>query len=194
MSWHDDDGRHELYIASVFADGMSGGTTSSEGVAADVDADGRRLAIEDWQWRPEEEITGWRVCCDCRPATGSRVDTTVLATWERVRPPSAEDPAAGRFLAEGRWAASSLSDREDVQDLAFALWDAHREPALAEKAIADAAAAARRAGQVLDEAVRTGRAAGLSWVDVGRAVGITRQSARERWGTDTRQSTSTSAP
>lgn len=49
-------------------------------------------------------------------------------------------------------------------------------------AIERAAAAATEALADLDATVQTGRAIGLTWADVGRAVGITRQSARERWG------------
>lgn len=41
----------------------------------------------------------------------------------------------------------------------------------------------REATRDLDGAVDRARAAGLSWADIGRAAGgITRQSARERWG------------
>lgn len=39
--------------------------------------------------------------------------------------------------------------------------------------------------QQLDEAVVTARAAGASWSEVGRAAGMTRQSAHERWASCT---------
>lgn len=61
------------------------------------------------------------------------------------------------------------------------LWDAHRAPADALHALEDAWADARRAADAVDRAVAAGRVAGLSWADVGRATGMTRQSARERW-------------
>jgi hypothetical protein len=44
-----------------------------------------------------------------------------------------------------------------------------------------AAAAYKGAGSALDRAVNAARAAGASWTDIGRAAGISRQSARERW-------------
>jgi hypothetical protein len=44
-----------------------------------------------------------------------------------------------------------------------------------------AAAAYKGAGSALDRAVNSARAAGASWTDIGRAAGISRQSARERW-------------
>lgn len=183
MSWVDEHGEHELYISCVFPDGMSGSTTSSRGIEATIAADGRRLVDDESRlWRSEDEVSGWLVCCDCRPGGAWSPSTKVLARWQRVRPPEPEDPARGRLLAEGCWAASSLSDRDDVAAVALRLWATHRAPAVAELAIADAAQALHHAGQQLDDAVLVGRTAGLSWVDVGRAVGITRQSARERWG------------
>lgn len=38
-----------------------------------------------------------------------------------------------------------------------------------------------RAGQRLAKTVAAAKAAGASWADIGRAVGISRQSAHERW-------------
>jgi len=49
------------------------------------------------------------------------------------------------------------------------------------QSVADAAAAFGSASEALDRAVRSARAAGASWADIGRAVGITRQSAQARW-------------
>jgi hypothetical protein len=48
-----------------------------------------------------------------------------------------------------------------------------------EAATARQAAAAR----ALDQAVRTARAAGASWADIGRGAGLTAPSAAERWST-----------
>lgn len=183
MGWIDDTGRHELYIACVFPDGMSGGTYSSRGIEVDTTADGQHLPIDDPRrdWRPDSEVSGWQVCCDCYTSEALSPSTTVLATWQRVHPPEAEDPAHGRFHAADDDAAG-LSDREDAADLALALWQTHRAPGLARQAVADAAQAARLADRQLDQAVLAGRAAGLYWADIGRAVGITRDGARQRWG------------
>ena len=38
-----------------------------------------------------------------------------------------------------------------------------------------------QAGHRLDKTVAAAKAAGASWADIGRAVGISRQSAHERW-------------
>ena len=74
-----------------------------------------------------------------------------------------------------------LSDRPDVEAAMRRLWEAHLAPG---QRTAQLQAAWRRHRQALadvDDAVAAARGAGLSWVEIGRATGMTRQSARERW-------------
>lgn len=52
---------------------------------------------------------------------------------------------------------------------------------LAVQSVQEAAANLHRDGVALDRAVAAARSAGASWADIGRAVGITRQSAQARW-------------
>jgi ribosomal protein L9 len=52
--------------------------------------------------------------------------------------------------------------------------------------VAEAARAYGGAGQALDRAVAEARAFGANWADIGRAVGITRQAAAQRWGGEDR--------
>lgn len=47
--------------------------------------------------------------------------------------------------------------------------------------VATAAGSYRGARETLDSAVATSRATGASWTEIGKAAGITRQAARERW-------------
>lgn len=47
--------------------------------------------------------------------------------------------------------------------------------------VASAAGSYRGARETLDSAVATARSTGASWTEIGKAAGITRQSARERW-------------
>ncbi len=49
------------------------------------------------------------------------------------------------------------------------------------EAVRQAAAASRTAERSLSEAVKSVRARGHSWAEIGEAVGISRQSAHERW-------------
>jgi len=157
MSWIDDNNDHELFIAPITRDGAS-------------------------DERDPADIVGWEVRCICYlDEAHRRYATTTLARWERVSSPEDQDRAAGRFYADDE-DASYMADREDVERLAKSLWDVHRKPLDALRLIETAAEANAAARAQLDAAVTAGRAVGLSWADVGRAVGITRQSARERWG------------
>ncbi len=45
-----------------------------------------------------------------------------------------------------------------------------------------AAGTARKADRALADAALSARAAGASWTQIGRAVGVTRQAAQQRWG------------
>ena len=176
MGWIDEHNEHELYITPMFRDGASGTTYSREG----VNVGGPTPETEDW--RQPADIVGWEVRCNCYQGEAARSHaTTVLARWTRVSGPEDQDRAAGRFYAEDD-DAEFLGDRDDVEPLALSLWEVHRKPADALRMIEAAAEAHARTRVELDAAVIAGRAAELSWADVGRAVGITRQSARERWG------------
>lgn len=66
------------------------------------------------------------------------------------------------------------------QDRLRALKAEHTLRAVSRVVAATENAAAARAA--LDDAVADARAAGATWEQVGRAAGMTRQSARERWG------------
>lgn len=176
MGWIDENNDHEGYITPIFRDGASGHGVSNKG----VNVGGPTTETEDW--RAAADIVGWEVRCTCyQDAAHWHHTTTVLARWTRVSSPEDQDRAAGRLYAEDD-DAEFMSEREDVERLALALWDAHREPLDALRAIGAAASAHAKTRAQLDAAVLAGRAAEVSWADIGRAVGITRQSARERWG------------
>jgi hypothetical protein len=66
--------------------------------------------------------------------------------------------------------------RAELQELLY------EQTRLAVQSVAEAAAAMGRSGDALDRAVKAARSAGASWADIGRAAGITRQSAQARWG------------
>jgi hypothetical protein len=102
---------------------------------------------------------GWNAACECgwiSPHLISRVDY----------------PSPDGQLAKG-----SIAER-----LVLADWESHVRPLLVITAVADAERARARASRVLDDAVNDARRYGHSWQAIGDAVGITRQSARERWG------------
>ncbi len=49
-------------------------------------------------------------------------------------------------------------------------------------ALAQASATLRQAEASLDDTVTAAREAGITWAQIGAALGMTRQSAHERWG------------
>ncbi|WP_066466164.1 hypothetical protein [Sanguibacter suarezii] len=160
----------------MFADGMISVGRQGKDILVGHTADGLMLPSEQWVLRSPGGAVGWVVKCDCPDRT-----TRILARWTRVASPEEEDLTRGaRYAADED--VTDLDVRDDVERQALALWDAHRLPGLAAKELQRPAEAARRARAALDEALATARTAGLSWADVGRAVGATRQSARERWG------------
>jgi len=114
-------------------------------------------SVAGYELVPYAEVVGWRPQCDCG--------------WQGPLEPR---PAG-------------LSDRDAmgapqvIEDAIFAAWEAHRAPSQATFLVERAAEAHRRAGQELTEAVTAARQAGVSWAEIGRAAGISRQSAHERW-------------
>lgn len=57
----------------------------------------------------------------------------------------------------------------------------YEQTRLAVQSVQEAAAALNRDAAALDRAVAAARNAGASWADIGRAVGISRQAAQQRW-------------
>lgn len=191
MSWTTDDGQHEGYLVAEFADGQratgtSGGGVPDDQIIVDTKYDGEPGAVTNTRYvtRPAAQVIGWRVMCDCRRGV---YDTwSVAETWMSdllVRVPSAalEDVQAGRiYAADGD--VVDVDFRDDVADMATDRW--HREHLDGPQAltrIRDARGRVAAAEQELDGAVRDARAAGESWEAIGRAAGITRQTAHQRW-------------
>lgn len=162
MSWTTDDGSHEGWTADTFTDDALGGGWGTPpdggppGVLVAV-LGTRRLDYADWQYRPPAAITGWRGACDCG--------------W---RGPIHPRPA-------GMTAEDAIDAPEDIEDACHAAWQAHVEPFEGASDLRRLADEHTATGQRLDHGVRAARARGTSWAVIGDAVGITRQSAHERW-------------
>ncbi|RBY96557.1 hypothetical protein DQ237_07955 [Blastococcus sp. TF02-8] len=121
------------------------------------------------QWRPDAAVVGWAAGCTC----GWRG-----TPWTRV-PPELTDPAARRLATAGPWADLEAADENRV----MAEWRRHIAGWQALEDVEAAAARQAAANRALDDAVRAALAAGASWADIGRAAGMTRWSATERWST-----------
>ena len=187
MGIGNDDSTHELYLSSVFLDGVSGASYRGVGDAAEVgithDATARMLPADRWQWRPAREVMAFAVMCDCSvPGGYARASTTVLTQWKRVYSPADEDFDLGRLYVALDQDTAGVSDRPEVEVQMRRHWSKHLAPQRTTRDLEEAWAQSRTALDALDAAVEASREAGLSWADVGRATGMSRQAARQRWG------------
>ena len=170
MGWDLGDGVHEGWASCVSADGRLSHGSSSVGVMVEgiTGAYPVHHMVPTWEVVPYAEVIGWRGECEC----GWQGQL-----WERVGAPGLADVAARRVYDARGDVPEAVEEDIGVE------WARHAEPAQAISAVAAAAGAARAATRGLDEAVLTARRGGASWTDIGRGVGITRQSAHQRWGT-----------
>ena len=186
MGMVSDDGLHEGWLAPVFQDGQRGYGVSGGGIPRDHIAVGSEVQGPDGTWRypsrPAGEVTSWIVVCDCGSATGS------TSTWlgpEFIRVPSAalEDLQDRRIHAVDADVVD-VFHRSDVEAVVADLWRSeHLFTAGTLDDVAAAAAGVTAARARLDGAVAMARHGGASWADIGRATGMSRQSAQERWRT-----------
>lgn len=177
MGWihEDSSSTHEAGFVAVFDDGTeSRGQTAVDGVVHEI-------VGESGESRPSAEIVGWVLRCHCHstfPAPSSWDDPD---RWTRCPSESLEDLPRKRVFAPDDEIAD-ITFRGDVVEAAQAVWmREHVLPHGCIDAIRRAATARRAAEDQLDEAVAVARRLGRSWTDIGRAAGMTRQSANERW-------------
>lgn len=188
VSWSDEDGLHEGYVLPEFGDGVRGrgiwsGAVPTDHVIVDVEYAGEPGTThqERYTSRPAAEVVGWRVMCDCRANPSS---SAITGTWMSdliVRVPSQalEDASAGRIFVND----SDVFGVDDTYCQTFTtIWrNQHVDGQSALNAITRARRAVTVAERDLEVAVESARSAGASWEAIGRAAGITRQSAHARW-------------
>lgn len=124
------------------------------------------------------EVTGWLAYCECQD--GRRAFWTG-ATWTRVATPEEENVAAGWLYVAEDDVAGVVHIRPEVAIAVEAEWRHHAVPLAAYDRLKLAATSVLYAEAELDQAVAAARRVGLSWNEVGRATGMRRQSAHERW-------------
>jgi len=154
--------QHEGWVVPLFADGAEGNGSSS-GRGVHVSTPGGEDDV-----RPDAAVVGYRAGCEC----GWRGPV-----WTRVQSAEQADPRRRLLYNPGEYYDLEADDERLVVDQ----WREHIAPFKAVESVAEAAERYDGAGRELDDAVRAARAAGASWADIGRAVGISRQSAHERW-------------
>lgn len=100
----------------------------------------------------------WRLTCECG--------------WTGEQLPAYDDPKYG-----------TRDCPEDVEDRVFnPAWDAHVAPHVALFDLGEMTEQLRDLEQRAAEKVKLARAGGASWTQVGRAAGLSRQGAQQRWG------------
>lgn len=132
-----------------------------EGYPATVLDDGTETSVH--TETIQNRVTGWRAACECGWRGTQFWPRAAFRDWTSSIAP---DEVAGFATGHG----------------AYGEWFEHLHAALPGLAVHDAAQELAAARETLDQAVATARASGASWTLIGKAAGITRQSAHERWG------------
>ncbi len=159
---------HEGWVANVLIDGRvvsgstGGGVIVHELTADDIAAERkvRRYPGSDYidVVIPWDQVVTWRLTCECG--------------WTGEQLPAYDDPKYG-----------TRDCPEDVEDRVFTpAWDAHVAPHVALFDLGEMTEQLRDLEQRAAEKVKLARVGGASWTQVGRAAGLSRQGAQQRWG------------
>lgn len=153
---------HEGYVANVLGDGRAASATTGGGVVlfevtpADEAAGWvRQLPYGQEAVVPWSEVTTWRVMCECGWTGSSR---------------PAED-------TEGFRDCPPAIEEEFAQE-----WQSHVRPFTGLASISRLSEQARELAWQLDDEVAASRARGATWEAIGKAAGLTKQGAQQRWG------------
>ncbi|MET3370656.1 UNVERIFIED_CONTAM: hypothetical protein ABIE34_003933 [Jeotgalibacillus campisalis] len=172
MGWTSNDYQHEGYVAEIAPDGRLSGSSTSAGILFHGITGHYQPAGEsdpNDEIVPHDLIMSWRGACTC----GWQGEL-----WQRVLTPEEADIATRKeYVPLGDAAYVSMEVEDAVQDE----WMIHIAPSEAILGVEAAAKEHRQAGHRLDKTVAAAKAAGASWTDIGRAAGISRQAAHERW-------------
>lgn len=185
MGWVDETGEHEGWAADITRDGRRASASNGFGVLvrrADADAQVRAAwaagrppePSETYDTYPYADVVAWEAACTCG-WTGPR--------WERDRQ-TVSEPGADEIAAADSMSVQLKDEPISVEDAARRAWEhTHIAPMQTLQAVRQAAADARAAKKGLDQAVAAARATmpAASWEAIGRAAGVSRQTAHERW-------------
>lgn len=172
MGWTSNDYNHEGWVAAIAPDGRLSSGSMAGGMLVHGTTGNYEPAGEfnpDQEIVPDDLIMSWRGACTC----GWQGEL-----WRRVASAADADIATRKeYVPLGEAAYVSMEVEEAVQEE----WHVHIAPSEAILGVEAAAKEHRQAGHRLDKTVAAAKAAGASWTDIGRAAGISRQAAHERW-------------
>lgn len=160
---------HEGWVANVLTDGRvaagtcSGGVIVRELTADDVAAEReiRRFGSDEVDVVvPWDQVVSWRLMCDCG-WTGTQRPAEVAADEPGYRGCDARPDIEAAFEREWATHIAPLTALDDLERLTAKLHDLQAR---------------------IEDKVRTARAGGASWSQLGQATGISRQGAQQRWG------------
>lgn len=184
MGWVLDDGSHEGWAACVAPDGRLSGTSTGQGmlVPGITGSYPRGAMMPDHEVVPDAAMVGWRGACSC----GWRG-----LPWTRVASPAEANASLRRdYVSPDGFADASPHVEEAIHDE----WLAHVAPVEATAGVAAAAREYAQAGRRLEKSVAAARTSGATWAEIGKAVGITRQTAHERWSSKESDHNDTGGP
>lgn len=171
MNWDMQDGVHEGWPAAVAPDGritndVRTGSVSVEGVSGSFTRHpvntGRELV-------PDDKVIGWRSFCACG-WTGP--------FWKRVLTASQE--MREKHLAFVPFLGVAVPSVAVEKDMHLE-WLTHAKPAAAISELKAALREYKVAEKRIARGVHSARSAGVSWATIGATLGISKQSAHERW-------------
>lgn len=184
LEWHERIEReHPWKVLPRFADGALGRDYTRDRIGVVVDGAGGPVTPDEHDaddpsvWRRAEDVVGWAVVCT---GTSHRSALPVLARLDRAR-------TAGDEVEDESYHAPWLSDvvrlgeRADVAAAAGIWRDQHLAELDTIRGLADAYRREREARRQVAFYVSLARGQGRSWTEIGDAVGLTRQGARQRW-------------
>src|SRR6476659_3861947 len=106
---------------------------------------------------PWGQVVAWRAMCECG--------------WTGPSVPAQNNEYGNRACPD-----------EIVDSLMIPAWNEHVRPFEAVLELERVCAELDRLTGAAEDLVRAARGGGVSWVQIGRAAGLTRQGAQQRWG------------
>jgi len=159
---------HEGWVANVLADGRVAGSSTGGGViVTELTADDMVVEREVRRYPgsnyvevviPWDQVLTWRVTCECG--------------WTGPHLPAYDDTTDG---------ARDCPETVEERDF-YPAWAAHVAPHAALSELDEMTDQLRDLEQQIAQKVLLARTGGASWTQIGRAAGLSKQGAQQRWG------------